>query len=411
MWHSRAILTVGCGMLAAVTAAADGPDNHQLARYLQVADRNYGAEDRMLGMAFSSPGYHSRVPPGTWVHPTRQSLDYAVALLARHAPGDADRAADVIGAVLKLQDTDPESRTFGIWPWVLEEPLAKMSPPDWNWADFCGARLVTMLHDHRGRLPDELRAAMVRSVDCAARAIRRRNVQPSYTNIAIMGGGVCAAVGELAGDSDMLYYGRTRLQQTLVHARRDGGFTEYNSPTYTMVALWECERTLHLVRDPATREAAEALRQIAWKTIAESFHPATGQWAGPHSRAYTDRLLPSVVDYFTDQTGAEIEVHPSLRARGRDRPPMPFPHLPCPADLRPRFRHLPAEPLELRRTFIPRFEGHVRRCRDDLAERCRVPRQREPVDTLDTTPPADRLLADACRSGGRVPYPFFARRP
>jgi hypothetical protein len=208
-----------------------------------------------------------------------------------------------------------------------------------------------MLHNHGGRLPDDMRAAMLRSVGCAAQAIRRRNVQPSYTNIAIMGGGVCAAAGELTGDADMLHYGRTRLQQTVAHARRNGGFTEYNSPTYTMVALWESERTLHLVRDQATRAAAEALRRIAWKTIAESFHPATGQWAGPHSRAYTDYLLPAVVDYLNAQTGAGIEVHPSMRKRGRDRPPMPFPNLPCPEDLRPRFERLPTDPLAVQRTF------------------------------------------------------------
>lgn len=336
---------------AAAATAADGPGERQLDRYLQVVQRNYSPQVHMLGSAFSSPGYHSRVAQGTWVHPTRQSLDYAAALLARHAPGDAERAAAVIRAVLKLQDTDPESRTFGIWPWVLEEPLEKMTPPDWNWADFCGARLATMLHNHGGRLPDGLRAAMLRSVGCAARAIRHRNVQPSYTNIAIMGGGVCAAAGELTGDADMLHYGRTRLQQTVAHARRDGGFTEYNSPTYTMVALWESERTLHLVRDQATRAAAESLRRIAWKTIAESFHPATGQWAGPHSRAYTDYLLPAVVDYLTAQTGAGIEVHPSVRDRGRVRPPMPFPHLPCPADLRSRFERLPTDPLDVQRTF------------------------------------------------------------
>ena len=37
----------------------------------------------------------------------------------------------IIGKVLSLQDTDPSSKTYGIWPWLLEEPLEQMSPPDW----------------------------------------------------------------------------------------------------------------------------------------------------------------------------------------------------------------------------------------------------------------------------------------
>jgi hypothetical protein len=80
-----------------------------------------------------------------------------------------------------------------------------------------------------------------------------------------MGGGVCAAAGELAGDDEMLMYGRERLQKTVEHAQFHGGFNEYNSPTYTMVALWECERTLHLVRDPGTREV---------------IHPVAGRFGG-----------------------------------------------------------------------------------------------------------------------------------
>jgi hypothetical protein len=81
-------------------------------------------------------------------------------------------------------------------------------------------------------------------------------VGADYTNIAIMGGGVCAAAGEMLGEAGLLDYGRRRLQRMVEHTAYHGGFNEYNSPTYTMVALWETERTLHLVRDPAVREAA-----------------------------------------------------------------------------------------------------------------------------------------------------------
>ena len=340
-----------CVLVAVASAAADDSIDPRLAAYLDACDAKYSAEHQMLGRPFSSPGYHSTVAAGTWTHPTRQSFDYAAALLARNASGDADRAAQVIRKLLTLQDTDPASHTYGIWPWVMEEPLAKMSPPDWNWADFCGARIAEMLVDDRAKLPEDLVAEMRSSLGHAARAIRKRNVQPTYTNIAIMGGGVCAAAGELLADAEMLDYGRRRLQGVVEHTAHDGSFNEFNSPTYTLVALWECERTLHLVADPATREAAESLRRTAWEIIAESFHPGTQQWAGPHSRAYGDRLSSSTVRFLADQTGAEIRPHPSmLRDAGADSYD-PLPHLPCPAELAPRFRALPSDPLEIRRTF------------------------------------------------------------
>ncbi len=339
-------------------------DRTAIDAYLKAVDGDYSPEQQMLGMPFRSPGYHSQVAGGTWVHPTRESLNYAAALLVRNQPAgfdqagganraaDADRAADVIRKVLSLQDTDPEHKTYGIWPWLLEEPLEKMAPPDFNWADFCGATIALILVDHGTLLSDDLKQAMRASLGHAVRAIRKRNVQPSYTNIAIMGGVVCAAAGELLDDEEMLRYGRDRLERTVEHARHHGGFNEYNSPTYTMVALRECDRALHLVRDPATREAAETLRRLAWQTIAESFHPATGQWAGPHSRTYSDLVFPYIADYLVDQTGAAVVVHPAAAKTEKPRTPELFPGRACPEELAARFQSLPKNPLTIERTFV-----------------------------------------------------------
>jgi len=292
---------------------------------LAKGDANYSAEHQMVGGPFNSPGYHSQVADGTWVHPTRHSLEYARWLVDRNGPGDIERAQKIIRKVLSLQDTDPDSRTYGIWPWLLEEPLEKMSPPDWNWADFLGAQLAELLVLHPDRLDEKLKQAMRESLGHAARAIRRRDVQPSYTNIAIMGGVVSAAAGEILDDPALLQYGRDRLRRTVDHTQHHGGFNEYNSPTYTVVALREAERGLGLVEDKLTREAAEWLLQSAWQTIADSFHPATRQWAGPHSRAYRDTI--------SREAAAEL-------AHG------------CPEALAVRFRALPEDPHEIRRTFI-----------------------------------------------------------
>ncbi|MHB8898057.1 MAG: hypothetical protein ACYC6Y_04865, partial [Thermoguttaceae bacterium] len=145
-------------------------------------------------------------------------------------------------------------------------------------------------------------------------------------------------------------YGRDRLKRCVADAEYHGSFNEYNSPTYTMVALFETERALQLVKDEETRAAAEQLRRTAWRIIADSFHPATGQWAGPHSRAYSDMVSPSLADYFHEQAGAAIVAQASGDARPASYEVLR--HLPCPEELRSRFAALPSDPLEIRRTFV-----------------------------------------------------------
>lgn len=348
---AKTLLAISALLGSVAGTGAQGADP-RLEAYLAWADEHFDPAAGMLAVDFRSPGYHTTVPDGTRSHPTRPSLDYALALLERHAPGDAERAAQILPAVLRLQDTDPFSSTYGIWPWLLEEPLAQMAPPDRNWADFCGAKIAQMLHDHAGLLPPAVVASMRESLRLATREIRQRNVGPEYTNICVMGAGVCVAAGEILGDADLLRYGRERFQRMVAHTDRHGGFNEYNSPTYTTVVLFECERTLHLVADPASRQAAETLRRVAWQTIADSFHPGTQQWAGPQSRAYGDYTAGSLLRYLGEQSGHPLVAHPKAGdPDDASRYEVLF-HLPCPDALRPRLAALPSDPLELRRMFV-----------------------------------------------------------
>jgi hypothetical protein len=311
----------------------------------------YSAEHSMLGLCWKGPDYHTRVPQGAWVHPTRESLDYALSLLRS---GEVERAAAIIRKVLSLQDTDPTIETYGIWPWLLEEPLAEMDPPDWNWADFCGARLAQLLVEHQGDLPEDLVRVARTAIGHAAASIFRRNVGPEYTNIAVMGAGVTLAAGEVLGEPRFSEYGRRRLRNIVEHTEHHGGFNEYNSPTYTIVTLIECERMLQLVRDTHARANAERLRRAAWQTIAEHYHPGTHQWAGPHSRAYSDRLDAAIAGYLSARTGIEVLPHPTSGVRDRLEGTAP---LPCPDDLVYRFRSPANEETELRSAFIRRNGG------------------------------------------------------
>lgn len=320
-------------------------------------EADYDAEVGMPRSTMRSPGYHTTLAEGTTVHETRRSLEYALQLLDDGRADRLARAHRVIDRVIELQQTDPCQPTYGIWPWFLEEPLERMSPPDWNWADFCGARLILALTRHGARIEGGTVARMREAIGHAAWSIFRRNVQPHYTNIAIMGGWVTAAAGELLGEDRLRDYGRRRLERFVEHTRRHGGFNEYNSPTYTLVALHETEACLEVVRCPSIRQMAEDIRRVAWETIADHFHPGTRQWAGPHSRAYHDLLGPKALADLAVRVG-----DPPGPADGSGRPDQApvegiVRPLPCPADLRERFVRLPEPEVFLHRRFEDRGGG------------------------------------------------------
>lgn len=289
---------------------------------------------KMLRRPFSSPGYHTTLTGGT-VHSTRDAANYAVLLLDTGDAALEKRAFEVLDMLLSLQDADPASQTYGIWSWFLEEPLAAMAPPDYNWADFIGVQLLQVAVNHRHRLPAELAARLDAAIHRAAHAIRRRNVGPDYTNIAIMGTYVTLVAATLYAMPEMGRYALGRLRTFYEFTKRNGGFNEYNSPTYTIVALEELGRLKMHVQDAGAKPLVEELYHIAWEEIAHHYHAPGGQWAGPHSRTYTTLLADKYRDILERSLAGDLD------------PRLP---LPLPEDLRPCFESFET-PRTVRKVF------------------------------------------------------------
>jgi len=318
-------------------------------------DQRYDPAEKMLRAPFSSPGYHTTLTGG-FVHRTREALKYAVALLDAGDSARLERAQRILERVIGLQDQNPGSRTYGIWPWFLEEPLEQMSPPDWNWADFCGTQLLQVALDHDSRLSVPLSQKVRESILHAGRSIKRRNVGPGYTNIALMGTYVTLVAGEHFNDKELFEYGQGRLKRFYKYCEERGSFSEYNSPTYTRVAIEEISRMNAHVKDPAAREIIDELTQFAWHHLARRFHAPTKQWAGPHSRSYAT-LLPSSVRAFiqraTDNEVAfvsEVQAWQSIEAQ---RIP-----LECPEDMFEFFTVLPQTRQEVEAFIINEGREH-----------------------------------------------------
>ncbi|MEN6575164.1 MAG: hypothetical protein ABFD90_02385 [Phycisphaerales bacterium] len=319
MIHSLQIHRMGLlVLLLSGPCLAAGPFSNEdrrqaFLRALEKEDESYDSAARMLWAEFSSPGYHTTLQGGV-VHRTRESLKYAVALLDSGDTARLQRAAAILNRVIALQDQDPGSRTYGIWPWFLEEPLDRMSPPDWNWADFCGVQLLQVAIDHMNRLPPELQQKVKDSILHAARSIQRRDVGPAYTNIALMGTYVTLVAGERFSLRDLSDYGRQRLRRFYEYTREKGSFTEYNSPTYTCVAIEEISRMIEHVRDHESQTVLTELNQFAWQHVARRFHPSTRQWAGPHSRSYSTLLPEGTLAFIERATSNKVAFMPPTTA-------------------------------------------------------------------------------------------------
>jgi hypothetical protein len=63
-------------------------------------------------------------------------------------------------------------------------------------------------------------------------------------------------------------------------------FAEYNSPTYAAVSLASLGAIQTFVRDEEVKELALVIQHSFWRHVGLHFHAATGEMAGPHSRAY-----------------------------------------------------------------------------------------------------------------------------
>ncbi|GAB2785836.1 hypothetical protein GCM10027275_32800 [Rhabdobacter roseus] len=267
----------------------------------------YDPKEKMLTKTLTGWNYHTDAESGVF-HEVRASFGYAVALLDLGEKQYEQRAFDIIRKTISLQDTISTNKTAGIWPYYLEEPLAtKKSPADWNWADFNGVSLLDIYMGHQEKLPEDLKAIIRTSLIYAARSIQKRDVQPGYTNIAIMGTYVTYMTSHLFDLPAMKVYAKNRLDHFYEYTLKRG-FTEYNSPTYTVVALDELDRMKRHIVEKDSKQKIESLYTTAWEVIAKHYHKPSGQWAGPHSRAYSSLLMPTVNGIFKQASNGRIDL-------------------------------------------------------------------------------------------------------
>lgn len=257
-------------------------------RLLEEMAAAYDDEESMVVRNYAHwvGGYHTKRTGRT--HVIRDTADYASGVLILKRENDYERAVKALYRICELQDVRADSRTFGLWPYYLEEDLEHMQAPDYNWSDFIGKDLIGICILCGDRLPEELRHKLHRAIRNAMECSIRRNVGEDYTNMSLMGCMTIAAAGELLGDERLMRIGSSRLERLYDYTRYNGAFSEYNSSAYILVDINEIMRMLAFFQDGRCREIAEELNRYVWQMLAAHYNTSIGQLTPPQARAYRD---------------------------------------------------------------------------------------------------------------------------
>lgn len=318
-----------------------------LKKDLESKNEQFDATANMLSNITRGKHYHSDLDSGVVVHETRASLEYATELLKTEDAAYMKRGVAIIKTVLPMQETDPSLPYCGVWPYYPEEPLkGRKAAVDYNWADFIAVPLIDVIINHSDYVGEELVGQIKDALILAAEAIKRRDVQPDYTNIAIMGTYVCYIAGDICDKPGLIDYARKRLAHFYDYTIRNKGFTEYNSPTYTKVAMDELLRMKQTIVQPDDKKIIDELYYMCWDIIARHFHQPSGQWCGPNLRAYSSLATPDIYRLLYNASNGIVNLP-------GDYPRIPnviMPHQ-MPADLLPKFTNSTLPRLEID-TFV-----------------------------------------------------------
>jgi hypothetical protein len=222
----------------------------------------------------------------------RESSWYALGLLLRDQPGDRDRAAQTLRAVLKEQYHEPGRPWDGTFRSTPEEPEpganAQMGDDfDPNWREFIGTTFSIILNEYPDRIPSDVARDMLGSVNSAVEGeIKEGRLQPTSTNIALMYGYLWNYAAVHNHRPDWVAPSTQWMETVYKLFKQHDAFAEYNSPTYAGVDLY----ALALWRDygstPRERNIGSEMEASLWRALADFYNPNLRNISGPYDRSY-----------------------------------------------------------------------------------------------------------------------------
>lgn len=224
---------------------------------------------------------------GQSYHPTFHSAEFTAKLVANGTPEDLKLAEAVLQRVMESQERNAGAAHYGGFRWFREEEAVE----DLNAVEFTLYYLIPMMLQYQDRLTPKTRREVLESIRLGLEEVRRVDVGLKYTNVVIKDITNSSLGGELLGDRAIAGRGYRKLADWMAFTDQSGGIYEYNSVPYTGMSLRYLATLAKFVKDDATRVRAKTMLARLALTIGLHADPATGRWAGPHSRAYYPTVM------------------------------------------------------------------------------------------------------------------------
>ncbi|MBC8104951.1 MAG: hypothetical protein H7Z14_00035, partial [Anaerolineae bacterium] len=240
---------------------------------------------------------------------SRQFSLYAHYILALNQ--DPAKAEGAIKRLLKLQDTNPNSRTFG--DFVPAEGAPAPATESGAVTEYTVLPLVQVMLRYPEKLAPELREQVNESLKLALPAIQRQKRAPDLSSVFLLNTIDELLIGELLRDQKAIFSGTAKLTQ-FVGVMRSRGIQEYVSPNQTALQLSCLLIAQNYSRQPEARRLIDPMLKFLWSQVSANVVPGRGSLGGPQSRNTDFVYGLGAIDAFTFVEGL------------RDTPPyiMPF---------------------------------------------------------------------------------------
>lgn len=237
-------------------------------------------------------------PPYIFASP-RYTAYYAVALLARNGPGDAALAKQLFHNAIALQAKNASDIWYGAYIDPGQPGPGKLYPPviydsyDANSDLFVSTAFILALSDFPHLMDQETRTAVLESGYRAVVGDTYRvfgidgdNLTPAYSNPWLMRCMAMAYYGHLKNDANMTMHAEEYAGEFFSLFDRYDTLSEFNSATYTGVALWALSLGGYLPPNTTmARRAGDTISKI-WTKTAELWQPQLNSLGGSWDRTY-----------------------------------------------------------------------------------------------------------------------------
>jgi len=203
-----------------------------------------------------------------------------------------DRIEKLLDLAAKMQDLDPDSRTYGNFKWYWGADKCA----DRNAVEFAMQKAAVTVIRFGERIPPGARKKLDRIMRLSVEGVRRHGVRISYTNIILMKIWNCIALGEILDDKELAELGYRTFDRWLMYTGANG-IHEYLSPTYYGVDLENLGLIARYAGRKQARKKAVAALRYCWTDIAANWFTPCARLGGAHSRDYDYLTGRGMLDY------------------------------------------------------------------------------------------------------------------